>query len=71
VPWEFGHAVAQQAIYAEGDSVPVWLWGAAAIAMLGPIWWIAAMFVTGETPYDRWTGVRITQTSSRTTLAVD
>lgn len=39
--------------------------------MLGPIWWIAAMFVTGETPYDRWTGVRITQTSSGTTLAVD
>lgn len=25
VPWEFGRAVAQHAIYAEGDSVPVWL----------------------------------------------
>lgn len=40
-PWEFGHTVVQQAIHAKGEDFPDWLWGPMALAMLGPIWWIA------------------------------
>jgi len=58
-PWEAGHAVAHQAIFAEGGPVPPWVWGAAVIAYAGPIWWIVALFVSGRTPYDRWASARI------------
>ena len=64
-PWEFGHTVGQQVIYAEGEAAPGWLWGAAALAMIGPIWWIGAMFVAADTPYNRWAGARIARSSDR------
>lgn len=63
-PWELGHTVAQQAFHAEGDAFPGWLWGPVVLAMIGPIWWIAGMVITGEPPYNRWTGVRITSAGS-------
>lgn len=63
VPWEFGHMLTQQAAYAGGGDFPVWLWGPAAIAAVGPMWWLLGLFAQGETPYDRWTDVRITRSS--------
>lgn len=63
VPWEFGHMLTQQAAYAGGGDFPVWLWGPAAIAAVGPMWWLLGLFAQGETPYDRWTDVRITRST--------
>ena len=62
-PWELGHTVFRQASYSEGEGFPGWLWGPAALSMVGPLWWIAAMYVTGDTPYDRWAGARIARSS--------
>ncbi len=59
VPWEFGHTVAHQAIYASDGVFPLWLWGPAVVSMLGPLWWIVALFANGDTPYDRWTDARV------------
>ena len=59
VPWEFGHTVAHQAIYASDGGFPLWLWGPVVVAMLGPLWWIVALFATGDTPYDTWTDARV------------
>ncbi len=65
VPWEFGHTLAQQATLAGGTEFPVWLWGPAVIATIGPLWWLAALFATGDTPYDRWAGARIARSTPR------
>ena len=65
-PWEFGHTLAQQATFAGDGGFPVWLWGPTVIAVIGPLWWLAALFVTGDTPYDRWADARIARSSSLT-----
>jgi uncharacterized RDD family membrane protein YckC len=58
-PWEAGHAVAHQAIFAGDGPLPLWVWGAALIAYGGPLWWIVALFVSGRTPYDRLASARV------------
>ena len=59
VPWVFGHTVAHQAALAGEGDFPGWLWGPVVIAVIVPLWWGTALFATGDTPYDRWTGVRV------------
>ncbi len=63
VPWELGHTMAQQAFYSENESFPIWLWGPALISMIGPLWWIVSIFMTGDAPYDRWTVARVERLS--------
>jgi len=58
-PWECGHALAQQAAFSGEGGIPAWVWGPAAVALVGPVWWLVAMFATGRTPYDRWTSARV------------
>jgi uncharacterized RDD family membrane protein YckC len=58
-PWECGHLVAQQAIYSGDGGFAPWVWAPAAVAFLGPVWWIASIVATGVAPYDRWTNVRV------------
>ncbi len=65
VPWEFGHTVAQHAASAGSEEFPVWLWGPAAAAAVGPLWWFAAMCATGRAPYDRWTDARVMRLQER------
>lgn len=59
VPWEFGHMVAQQAAFSGEGGFPGWVWGPAAVALVGPAWWVLSMIATGRTPYDRWALARI------------
>ncbi len=59
VPWEFGHTVAQQAAFSGEGGFPVWVWGPATVALVGPVWWLIAMIATGRTPYDRWAFARV------------
>ena len=59
VPWEFGHTVAQQAVFSGDAGVPLWVWGPAIVAFGGPVWWLIAMIATGRTPYDRWASARV------------
>ena len=54
VPWEFGHTVAQQAAFSGEGGFPAWVLGPAIVALVGPLWWLVAIVVTGRTPYDRW-----------------
>ena len=59
IPWEFGHLVAFQAVFS-GDAGPAaWVWAAAIVALVVPLWWVAALFARGLTPYDRWTHARV------------
>ena len=59
-PWECGHTVAHQATFAGDAAPPLWLWLAATMACLVPIWWIINLGLRGETPFDRWTRTRVT-----------
>ena len=59
VPWEFGHTVAQQAVFSGDEGVPAWVWGPVIVAFGGPAWWLIAMMATGRTPYDRWAAARV------------
>ena len=59
VPWEFGHTVAQQAAFSGEAGFQAWVWGPAAVALVGPVWWLVAMISTGRTPYDRWVSARV------------
>ncbi len=59
VPWECGHTVAQQAAFSGDAGFPAWAWGPATVALVGPLWWLVAMIVTGRTPYDRWAFARV------------
>jgi uncharacterized RDD family membrane protein YckC len=59
VPWEFGHTVAQQAAFSGEGRFPAWAWGPAAVALVGPVWWLVALIVTGRTPYDRLAMARV------------
>jgi RDD family len=63
VPWECGHTVAQQAAFSGEGGFPAWVWGPAAVALVGPVWWLVAMFASGRTPYDRWTSARVTRST--------
>ncbi|MBK8100448.1 MAG: RDD family protein [Planctomycetes bacterium] len=63
VPWEAGHMVAQQAMFAGEAGPPAWVWGACAVAMGVPLWWSVALLRTGATPYDRWTATQVVQAS--------
>ena len=58
-PWEFGHTVAWQSVFAGEAGLPAWVWGPAIIAFVGPMWWIVALIGTGRTPYDRWAFARV------------
>ena len=59
VPWECGHTLAQQAAFSGEGGFPAWVWMPAAVALVGPVWWLVAMFATGRTPYDRWASARV------------
>jgi uncharacterized RDD family membrane protein YckC len=63
VPWECGHALAQQAAFSGEGGFPAWVWGPAAVALIGPVWWLVAMFTTGRTPYDRWTSAMVARSA--------
>ncbi|MDX2261493.1 MAG: RDD family protein [Gemmatimonadales bacterium] len=65
VPWEFGHTVAQQAAFSGEAGFPAWVWGPAAVALVGPVWWLISMMTTGRTPYDRWALARITRSGAQ------
>jgi uncharacterized RDD family membrane protein YckC len=53
-PWEFGHMVAWQSVFAGEAGFPAWVWGPAIIAFVGPVWWLVALIGIGRTLYDRW-----------------
>ena len=59
VPWECGHTVAQQAAFSGDGGLPAWVWGPAIVALVGPLWWLIAIVVTGPTPYDRLAVARV------------
>jgi uncharacterized RDD family membrane protein YckC len=59
IPWECGHTLANQVAFAGERGFPAWAWGPAVIAVIGPLWWVAALYVAGDTPYDRWIDARI------------
>ncbi len=63
LPWEFGHTVAQQAIFSGTDGLPAWVWAPLVVASIGPIWWIAALVRSGRTPYDRLARARVARTA--------
>lgn len=59
IPWECGHTVAQQAAFSEDRGLATWVWAPAAVAFLCPVWWVLAIVMTAQAPYDRWTSVRV------------
>ncbi|MBI1383231.1 MAG: hypothetical protein GC161_19390 [Planctomycetaceae bacterium] len=61
VPWECGHVLAQQAALSGEEELPTWVFVPAAIAFVGPAWWLVALFATGRTPYDRWVPASVEQ----------
>ena len=63
VPWELGHTVAQQAGYSTEGGFPAWVWGPAAVSLVGPAWWVVSMIATGRTPYDRWALARVARSA--------
>ena len=63
VPWEFGHTLAQQAAFSGEGGFPAWVWGPAAVALVGPVWWLVSMIATGRTPYDRWALARVARSA--------
>lgn len=63
VPWECGHTLAQQAAFSGEGGFPAWAWGPATVALVGPVWWLVAMFATGRTPYDRWTSAQVARST--------
>jgi len=69
VPWEFGHTVAQQAAFSGEAGFPLWVWGPATVAFVGPIWWLIVMSTTGRTPYDRWAFARVEYSADHDTAS--
>lgn len=63
IPWEFGHLVAQQAMFSSDAGMPAWVWVPVAISMLGPLWWVVSVLASGRTPYDRLAGTRVIRAS--------
>ena len=58
-PWEFGHTVVPQMSFAGSETMPLWLWGPAVAATIGPVWWLASLMIAGTAPYDRWADVHV------------
>ncbi|MEE4302748.1 MAG: RDD family protein [Wenzhouxiangella sp.] len=58
-PWEFGHMLAQQAVFSGEAGMPAWTILPAMIAFVGPLLWLIELFRTGRTPYDRLSGSRV------------
>ena len=58
-PWEFGHTLTQQMYFSSQDAMPLWLWGPAVVAILGPVWWVASLLIAGRAPYDKWSDVHV------------
>lgn len=63
VPWECGHTLAQQAAFSGEGGLPTWVFVPAAIAFVGPVWWLVALFATGRTPYDRWASASVAESA--------
>lgn len=61
-PWEFGHTLAQQATFSGEGGLAAWVWVPAAIALIGPVFWVAGIVVTGRAPYDYLARARVTHT---------
>jgi uncharacterized RDD family membrane protein YckC len=59
IPWELGHFVAQQAIASGDAGVPMGVWVAATLSFGLVGWWMAALFLTGRTPYDQLAHARV------------
>ena len=59
-PWELGHLVANQAIFSTASAMPVWIYVLMVLSLVIPLWWIISIYLHGESPYDRVTGIRIT-----------
>lgn len=52
-PWEFGHIVANQVAFFGDAEIATWVYGPMIISFVFPLWWIASIFSSGCTPYDR------------------
>jgi uncharacterized RDD family membrane protein YckC len=52
-PWEFGHLLAQQAVFSGEQGMPAWTILPGLVAFGGPLIWVVELFRTGRTPYDR------------------
>ena len=59
-PWELGHLVANQAIFSSSSTIPAWVYIPMVLSFVIPLWWIISIFIHGDSPYDRVTGIRIT-----------
>ena len=58
IPWELGHVFAHHAAL-QGDGLQEWVWVFLILSVLGALWWMAAIFLADETPYNHWTGCRV------------
>ena len=61
-PWELGHLVANQAIFSSSSGMPGWVVIPMILSLSIPLWWIISIILSGVSPYDRITGIRITHT---------
>ncbi|MEE4244201.1 MAG: RDD family protein [Kangiellaceae bacterium] len=57
-PWELGHSVAQQAIFA-GSSTAAWLSVPMVLSLLVPVWWVVSIYLRGVAPYDQVVGISV------------
>ena len=64
-PWELGHLVANQAIFSS-SSIPGWIYIPMVLSFAIPLWWIVSIFIHGDSPYDRITGIHITRKNQTT-----
>ena len=62
-PWELGHTVANQAVYAGASGVPDWVYLPMALSLALPAWWAVSMFRGGATPYDALTSTKVVSTT--------
>jgi len=60
LPWEFGHLVAQHAVFSTDAGMPGWVMPPLVVAFGGPLLWLIELFRTGRTPYDRISGATVT-----------
>ena len=63
-PWEFGHMLAQQAVFSDEQGLPIWTLVPATIAFAGPLVWLIELFRTGRTPYDRISASQVRRSKS-------
>jgi uncharacterized RDD family membrane protein YckC len=64
LPWEFGHLVAQQAVFSTESGMPGWIVPVMVVAYGGPLLWLIELFRAGRTPYDRISGATVTLRSA-------